>query len=68
MLFWKLFQLSKRWTGSDALNAGIIQGVSSLEELPEVAQNKATELVAPMRIIEKTLVIKKRCYTAKMQL
>ena len=45
--FFETVQLSKRWTGSDALNAGIIQGVSSLEGLPEVAQNKATEL-APL--------------------
>ena len=45
--FFETVQLSKRWTGSDALNAGIIQGVSSLEELPAVAQNKATEL-APL--------------------
>ena len=45
--FFETVQLSKRWTGADALNAGIIQGVSSLEELPEVAQNKATEL-APL--------------------
>ena len=45
--FFETVQLSKRWTGSDALNAGIIQGVSPLEELPEVAQNKATEL-APL--------------------
>ena len=45
--FFETVQLSKRWTGSDALNAGIIQGVSSLEELSEVAQNKATEL-APL--------------------
>ena len=45
--FFETVQLTKRWTGSDALNAGIIQGVSSLEELPEVAQNKATEL-APL--------------------
>jgi len=45
--FFETVQLSKRWTGSDALNAGIIQGVSSLEELPEVAQNKAAEL-APL--------------------
>ena len=45
--FFETVQLSKRWTGSDALNAGIIQGVSSLEELPEVAQNRAEEL-APL--------------------
>ncbi len=51
--FFETVQLSKRWTGSDALNAGIIQGVSSLEELPEVAQNKATEL-APLANNRKT--------------
>jgi enoyl-CoA hydratase/carnithine racemase len=45
--FFETVQLSKRWTGSDALNAGIIQGVSSLDELPEVAQSKAKEL-APL--------------------
>ena len=45
--FFETVQLSKRWTGSDALNAGIIQGVSSLEGLPEVAKNKAEEL-APL--------------------
>ena len=45
--FFETVQLSKRWTGSDALNAGIIQGVSSLDELPEVAQSKAEEL-APL--------------------
>ena len=45
--FFETVQLSKRWTGSDALNAGIIQGVSSLEELPEVALKKAEEL-APL--------------------
>ena len=45
--FFETVQLSKRWTGSDALNAGIIQGVSSLEDLPEVAKNKAEEL-APL--------------------
>jgi enoyl-CoA hydratase/carnithine racemase len=45
--FFETVQLSKRWTGSDALNAGIIQEVSSFEELPEVAQNKAKEL-APL--------------------
>lgn len=50
--FFETVQLSKRWTGSDALNAGIIQGVSSLEELSEVAQNKATEL-APLAINRK---------------
>ena len=45
--FFETVQLSKRWTGSDALEAGIIQGVSSFEELPEVAMKKAEEL-APL--------------------
>ena len=45
--FFETVQLSRRWTGSEALNAGIIQGVSSLDELPEVAQSKAEEL-APL--------------------
>ena len=35
--FFETVQLSKRWTGADALDAGIVQGVSSFEELPEVA-------------------------------
>ena len=45
--FFETVQLSKRWTGSDALKAGIIQGVSSFDELPEVALKKAEEL-APL--------------------
>ena len=45
--FFETVQLSKRWTGSDALKAGIIQEVSSFEELPEVALKKAEEL-APL--------------------
>ena len=45
--FFETVQLSRRCTGSEALNAGIIQGVSSLDELPEVAQSKAEEL-APL--------------------
>jgi enoyl-CoA hydratase/carnithine racemase len=45
--FFETVQLSKRWTGTDALKAGIIQGVSSVEELPEAAQRKAEEL-APL--------------------
>ena len=43
--FFETVQLSKRWTGSDALEAGIVQEVSSLEKLPEVALIKAQELV-----------------------
>ena len=45
--FFETVQLSKRWTGSDALKAGIIQGVCSYEELPNVTQKKAEEL-APL--------------------
>ena len=45
--FFETVQLSKRWTGSDALKAGIIQGVCSYEELPEVTLKKAEEL-APL--------------------
>ena len=45
--FFETVQLSKRWTGSDALKAGIVQGVSSFEELSEVALIKAKEL-APL--------------------
>ena len=42
--FFETVQLSKRWTGSDALEAGIVQEVSSFEKLPEVALIKAQEL------------------------
>ena len=42
--FFETVQLSRRWTGHDALKAGIIQGVSSFEELPIEAQKKAEEL------------------------
>ncbi len=42
--FFETVQLSRRWTGSDALNAGIVQGISSLEKLPKEAQKKAEEL------------------------
>ena len=38
--FFETVQLSKRWTGSNALKAGIIQGVCSYEELPEVTLKK----------------------------
>ena len=45
--FFETVQLSKRWTGSDALEAGIVQEVSSFENLPEVTLIKAQEL-APL--------------------
>ncbi len=45
--FYETVQLSKRWTGTDALEAGIVQATSSFEELPELAVKKAEEL-APL--------------------
>ena len=45
--FFETVQLSKRWTGTDALKAGIVQEVSSFEELSNVALIKAKEL-APL--------------------
>ena len=39
--FYETVQLSKRWTGTDALDAGIIQAIGSFEELPELAVKKA---------------------------
>ena len=42
--FFETVQLSKRWTGTDALEAGIVQEVSSFEELSNVALIKAKEL------------------------
>ena len=45
--FFETVQLSKRWTGTDALKAGIVQEVSSFEELSEAALSKAKEL-APL--------------------
>ena len=45
--FFETVQLSKRWTGTDALKAGIVQKVSSFEELSDVALIKAKEL-APL--------------------
>ena len=45
--FFETVQLSKRWTGPDALNAGIVQAVGSIDELQEMALRKAEEL-APL--------------------
>ena len=45
--FYETVQLSKRWTGTDALNAGIVQATTSFEELAELAVKKAEEL-APL--------------------
>lgn len=44
--FFETVQLSKRWTGSDALKAGIIQGIGCFEELPYMALKKAEELAS----------------------
>ena len=40
-------QLSKRWTGAAALEAGIVQSTSSIDNLAEVSILKAEEL-APL--------------------
>jgi enoyl-CoA hydratase/carnithine racemase len=45
--FFETVQLSKRWTGIAALEAGIIQGIGSYEDLPNIAIEKALEL-APL--------------------
>ena len=45
--FFETVQLARRWTGPDALNAGIVQQVASQETLIETAMQRATEL-APL--------------------
>ena len=45
--FFETVQLSKRWTGRDALHAGIVQELSSFDEMTAVVQRKAEEL-APL--------------------
>ena len=45
--FFETVQLSKRWTGPAALQAGIVQSIGSIEELKEMAIQKAVEL-APL--------------------
>ena len=45
--FFETVQLSKRWTGPDALEAGIIQSISTIDNLVEIAKLKAEEL-APL--------------------
>ena len=64
--FFETVQLSKRWTGLKALEAGIIQGLSSFEMLQEEVLKKQKNWHL-LRKAEKTLVIKKRCYTERMQ-
>ena len=50
--FFETVQLSKRWTGAAAFEAGIVQGIGSFEDLPEIAIKKAEEL-APLAINRK---------------
>ena len=45
--FFETVQLSKRWTGETALEAGIVQGNGLFEELPKMAIDKAKE-IAPL--------------------
>lgn len=45
--FFETVQLAKRWTGPDALQAGIVQEIGESEILPEIALKKALEL-APL--------------------
>ena len=45
--FFETVQLSKRWTGPAALEAGIIQSISTIDNLDEITKSKAEEL-APL--------------------
>ena len=45
--FFETVQLSKRWTGPAALEAGIIQSISTIDNLAEITKLKAEEL-APL--------------------
>lgn len=45
--FFETVQLARRWTGPDALMAGIVQQVESQDKLMEAAMQRATEL-APL--------------------
>lgn len=46
-VFHETVQLARRWTGPDALAAGIVQQIGELDGLLEMAQHKAAEL-APL--------------------
>ena len=46
-VFFETVQLARRWTGPDALAAGIVQQTASVEELQPIALRRATEL-APL--------------------
>lgn len=45
--FFETVQLARRWTGPEALAAGIVQGTASLEELRDAAIRRAT-MLAPL--------------------
>ena len=45
--FFETVQISKRWTGPAALEAGIIQSISTIDNLAEITKSKAEEL-APL--------------------
>ena len=65
-VFHKTVQLAHRWSGPAALQAGLVDGVSSLDGLLELAQKRAADL-APLGLIGKTLVVKKSVYMEKMR-
>jgi Delta3-Delta2-enoyl-CoA isomerase len=46
-VYFETVQLARRWTGSDALAAGIVQATAGVDELLTAAQHKAAEL-APL--------------------
>ena len=46
-VYFETVQLARRWAGSDALQAGIVQAITPLEELREAAVARAAEL-APL--------------------
>ncbi|MDA0790082.1 MAG: enoyl-CoA hydratase-related protein [Proteobacteria bacterium] len=43
-VFFETVQLARRWTGPDALDAGVVQGVAESDALVDVARAKAQEL------------------------
>ncbi len=46
-VFYETVQMARRWTGADALAAGLVQQTAALEELESTTMQKATEL-APL--------------------
>jgi len=46
-VFFETVQLARRWTGPDALAAGIVQATASVEDLLDAARHRAAEL-APL--------------------